>query len=172
MTDPARPNGAYALDMSRSQFAFVARHAMVTKVRGTFARAVGTAVVGGERPSLRVDIEAGSVQTGNEDRDAHVCSADFFDVARFPSIVFEASELAFVGPDALTMAGELTIRDVTAPVTVPLRWEGDGEVVRLTGSVSVSRRTWNLTWNAAIETGGVLVGDKVLLEFDVTAVRR
>ena len=176
MTDFAKLRGSYALDMGRSQIVFVARHAMVTKVSGAFTRATGSAVIDGERPaasSLRVDIEAGSVETGNDDRNAHLCSVDFFDVETFPSIVFVATDFAITGPDAVTVTGELTIRDVTAPVTVPFRWDGSvGETAGFTGSVTVSRRTWNLTWNAAIETGGVMVGDKVVLEFDVTAVRQ
>ena len=175
MADWSALHGVYALDMSRSQLAFVARHAMVTKVRGVFTRASGTAVIDGQRPSassLRVDIEAGSVLTGDEGRDAHLCSPDFFDVGTFESIVFVGTGFALSGPDAVNVTGELTIRDVTAPVTVPFRWDGStGDTIGFTGGVTVSRRAWNLTWNAAIETGGVLVGDKVVLEFDVTAVR-
>ena len=168
-------NGVYALDASRSQIAFVARHAMVTRVRGAFTRASGVASINGKRPqecSLSLEIEAGSVDTGNEDRDAHLCSVDFFDVAKWPTIVFVGTQFEIAGPEVLKVTGDLTIRDVTAPVTIPFHWDGSlGDTVYFTGSVTVSRRAWNLTWSSAIETGGVLVGDKVVLEFEVTAVR-
>lgn len=172
--------GTYVLDPSHSQVGFIARHAMVTKVRGTFNEVDGTATFDGSNPSsssLTVAIKTASVDTRNEGRDAHLQSADFFDAETYPEITFVGTGFAVSG-DVLEVTGDLTIRGVTKPVTVPFEFQGaatdpfGNQRVGFEGSVVVNRKDWDLTWNAALETGGVLVSEKVTLELEVSAIKQ
>ena len=172
-------NGTYVLDPSHSTFSFVTRHAMVTKVRGSFEKFEGQAVVDGANPAnstLDVTIDAGSVTTRNADRDGHIRSADFFDVENHPTWTFKGTDFAIKG-DVVEVTGDLTIKGVTHPVTIPFEFQGaatdpfGNERIGFEGSVVVNRKDWNLTWNAALETGGVLVSEKVTLEFEVSAIK-
>ena len=171
--------GDYTLDAAHSRLGFVARHAMVTKVRGEFAEFSGTAhidTVDPSRSSVSLTIDAGSVTTGSKDRDGHLVSPDFFDVATYPSLTFVSTSVARDGDD-WTITGDLTIKDTTQPVEIVFEHTGSAQDpfgndrIGFEGDVTVSRKDWGLTWNAALETGGVLVSDKVKLEFDISAIR-
>lgn len=171
--------GTFVLDPTHTTFSFVTRHAMVTKVRGSFEKFEGQAIVDGSSPetsSLSVNIDVASVTTRNVDRDAHLRSADFFDVERFPNMVFVSTNIAVDG-DTVEVTGDLTIKDVTNSVTLPLEYQGSAKDpfgntrVGFEGSVQVLRSDFGLTWNAALETGGFLVSDKVTLELEISAIQ-
>ena len=170
-------NGTYVLDPSHTTLSFVTRHAMVTKVRGYFEDFEGTAVLG-ETPTLDVVIQVASVDTRSADRDAHLRSADFFDVENHPTITFTGTSWEITGEDTFDITGDLTIKDVTRTITIPFEYTGEatdpfGNLrVGFEGKVQVNRKDFGLTWNAALETGGVLVSDKVSLEFEVSAIKQ
>jgi polyisoprenoid-binding protein YceI len=182
MTDNAALSditGDYTLDPAHSRLGFVARHAVVTKVRGQFGDWSATAHIDTATPansSVTVTINAGSVSTGNADRDGHLSSPDFFDVATFPEWKFVSTDVSRDGTD-WAVTGDLTIKDVTKPITINFEENGSakdpfGNVrVGFEGDVTVNRKDWGLTWNAALETGGVLVSEKIKLEFDISAIK-
>jgi len=172
--------GDYSLDTSHSRLGFLARHAMVTRVRGAFGQFEGHLHLDQEDPSrssARVSIQVASIDTGNADRDAHLKSADFFDVEQFPTITFVSTAAEAVGGDVYRLTGDLTIRDVTRPVTLELEFTGALRdpfgLVRagFEGEVVINRRDFGLAWNMALDTGGVLVSEKITIELDVAAVR-
>lgn len=172
-------DGVYSLDPAHSSVAFVARHAMITNVRGTFEVA-GTAELRGSAPdksSVRVTIPVASVDTRNADRDAHLRGEDFFDAEAHPSMEFASKRVRLVSDDEVEVTGDLTIRGVTREITIPMTYTGSAtdpfgaERVGFEGSVRVNRKDWGLTWNAALETGGLLVGETVKLEFEISAVK-
>ena len=182
MTDTAAITditGDYTLDPAHSRLGFVARHAVVTKVRGQFADWNATAHIDTANPaasSVTVTINPASVSTGTPDRDGHLTSADFFDVETFPEWKFVSTEVRRDGDDWI-VTGDLTIKDVTKPVTIEFEENGSakdpfGNIrVGFEGDVTVNRKDWGLTWNAALETGGVLVSEKIKLEFDISAIK-
>ncbi|NYJ03474.1 polyisoprenoid-binding protein YceI [Nocardioides thalensis] len=172
-------SGDYTLDTSHSRLGFVARHAVVTKVRGQFADWEGTAHIDAANPaasSVSLTIRPASVSTGSADRDGHLQSADFFDVEKHPEWTFTSTEVSRDGDD-WTITGDLTIKGITNPVTIEFEENGSakdpfGNVrVGFEGSTTVNRKDWGLTWNAALETGGVLVSEKIKLEFDISAIK-
>ena len=172
--------GTWTLDQAHTRIGFVARHAMVTKVRGAFNEFEGTVVIDGTdltRSTATVTIEAASIDTRNGQRDAHLRSNDFLGMEEFPQITFVATQVTPTGPDGLDLTGDLTIKGVTNAVTVPFTFEGAatdpfGNVrAGFEGSVTINRKDYGITWNAALETGGVLVSEKVVLEFEVSAVK-
>jgi polyisoprenoid-binding protein YceI len=172
--------GRYSLDPSHSRLGFVARHAMVTKVRGAFNDVAGSGYFDADDPSrsqFEVTVQAKSIDTRNADRDAHLRSNDFFDMDRYPEIRFASTAVEPVDDSTYRVTGDLTIKDVTKSVTFDLELTGAvkdpwGNLrIGLEGSLVVNRKDWNVTWNAALETGGVLVSDKVTLEFEVSAVK-
>jgi polyisoprenoid-binding protein YceI len=172
--------GTYTVDASHSRIGFVARHAMVTKVRGAFNDYEAVAEVNGDSladSKIRVAIKAASVDTRSEQRDGHLRSADFFDVENHPEITFTSTEVEPVGDDVLKVTGDLTIKGITKPVTIDFTYEGaavdpfGNQRVGFEGSVVVNRKDWELNWNAALEAGGVLVSEKVTLEFEISAIK-
>ena len=172
-------SGDYTLDPSHTRIGFSARHAMVTKVRGQFDEFEGSAHVDTVTPansSVTVTIQAASVTTGNEQRDGHLKTPDFFDIANHPQITFVSTNVERDGAE-WDITGDLTINGVTKPVTVPFELSGSAQDpfgnirIGLEGGTAINRKDWGVTWNAALETGGVLVSDKVKLEFDVSAIR-
>jgi polyisoprenoid-binding protein YceI len=172
-------SGDYTIDPSHSRLGFVARHAMVTKVRGNFPEFSGTAHIDAADPSkssVNLTIAAASVTTGSKDRDGHLTSADFFDVETYPELTFVSTSVERAGDDG-AVTGDLTIKGTTKPVTITFEQTGSaqdpfGNVrVGFEGEVTVNRKDWDLTWNAALETGGVLVSEKVKLEFDISAIK-
>ena len=171
-------SGDYTLDPSHTRIGFSARHAMVTKVRGHFDTFEGTAHVDTVTPansSVTVTIDAASVTTGNEQRDGHLKTPDFFDIANYPQITFVSTNVERDGSE-WAITGDLTINGVTKPVTIPFEETGSAKDpfgntrVGFEGDVTIDRTDWNLSFNAALETGGVLVSEKVKLEFDISAI--
>ncbi len=172
-------DGTFVLDASHTSIGFVTRHAMVTKVRGSFNSFEGTATTGPDLADAKisVEIDAASIDTRNADRDTHLRSADFFDAEQFPKIKFVSTEITAPDDDVLRVTGDLTIKDVTRPVTIDFEYHGSvidpwgNTRVGLEGSVVVNRKDFGLTWNAVLEAGGVLVSEKATLEFEVAAVK-
>ena len=171
-------SGTYTLDPSHTQLGFVARHAMVTKVRGRFSDFEGTATTGEnlENAKITVTIKADSIDTRNEDRDNHVRGGDFFDVENHPEITFESTDIAASG-DSLAVTGDLTIKGTTKPVTIDFDYMGvaedpfGNERVGLEGSVVVNRKDWNIDFDVPLKTGGLLVSEKITLEFEISAIK-
>jgi polyisoprenoid-binding protein YceI len=175
----AELTGSWNIDPAHSRVGFVARHAMVTKVRGSFNEFEGTAVVGdGGVDSTQIDltIQAGSIDTRNADRDGHLKSGDFLELEKYPTITFHSTSVTASGT-TLEVTGDLTIKGVTKSVTIPFEFDGAAQDpfgnVRagFEGSIQILRSDYGITWNAALETGGVLVSDKIVLEFEVSAVK-
>ena len=172
-------SGDYTIDPSHTRLGFSARHAMVTTVRGQFTEFSGTAHVDAATPansSVTLTIRTASVDTGSADRDGHLRSADFFDAEAHPEITFVSTAVARDGAD-WEITGDLTISGTTKPVTIAFEETGSARDpfgnlrIGFEGGTAISRKDWNLTWNAALETGGVLVSDKIKLEFDVSAIK-
>ena len=151
---------------------------MVTTVRGQFAELEGSAHIDAADPaasSAKVSIRTASISTGQADRDGHLRSGDFFDVETFPEIAFVSTSVARKDAVTWTVTGDLTIKDVTRPVSIDFESTGSardpfGNLRVGFGATTVNRKDWGLTWNAALETGGVLVSEKIKLEFDVSAI--
>ena len=176
----ALTTGTYNVDASHTRIGFVARHAMVTKVRGSFRQFEGTGFYDADEPSrstLQLTIQAASVDTGNTDRDNHLRSNDFFDMEQFPTIEFTSTSVEQVDDEHYQVHGDLTIKGVTRPVTVPFEVSGPvqdpwgNQRIGLEGRTEINRKDWGVNWNAALEAGGLLVSEKVTLEFDVAAVK-
>lgn len=170
--------GDYVLDASHSRLGFSARHAMVTKVRGSFEEFEGSAHIDTDTPAnSRVDvtIQAASVTTGNEQRDGHLKTPDFFDIANHPTLTFVSTHVARNGSE-WAITGDLTINGVTKPVTIDFEETGSAKDpygntrIGFEGGTTIDRTDWNLSFNAALETGGVLVSEKIRLEFDISAI--
>jgi polyisoprenoid-binding protein YceI len=167
--------GTWTLDPAHTSAAFTVRHAGISKARGQFTDVEGQLVVaeGGQDLAFTATLKTESVSTSNADRDGHLKSADFFDVENFPEITFRSTELK-----GETLHGELTIRDITKPVELEFSYEGAATdpfgIYRagFTGETKISRKEFGLTWNAALETGGVLVSDKVTIVIEVEATPR
>ncbi|MGW6705596.1 YceI family protein [Streptomyces sp. NPDC054956] len=181
--DPALAalTGDYVIDAAHSSIGFTVRHAMVTNVRGTFAEHEGALHLDGADPSrstASIDVKIASVDTGIGDRDGHLRSGDFFDAETFPLMTFRSTQAAQLGGDAYRITGDLTIKDVTRPLSIDLEFNGSAtdvygnERVGFEGSAEILRSDWGLTWNAALETGGVMVSDKVKLTFDISAIKQ
>jgi polyisoprenoid-binding protein YceI len=172
--------GDYTLDVTHSRLGFSARHAMVTTVRGAFTDFEGTAHVDTADPAasnVEVRIKTASIDTGVPDRDAHLRSADFFDADHNPEITFRSTDVARDGDD-WTVTGDLTISGISKPVTIEFESTGSARDpfgnlrIGFEGRTTLSRKDWGLTWNAALETGGFLVSDKIKLEFDISAIQK
>jgi polyisoprenoid-binding protein YceI len=172
--------GTWTIDASHTRIGFVARHAMVTKVRGAFNEFEGSAVVHAEdftKSTATLTIEAASIDTRNEQRDGHLRSNDFLAMDEYPEITFVSTGVTQAGPHTLELTGDLTIKGITRAVTVPFEFEGlatdpFGNLrAGFEGTVTISRKDYGITWNAALETGGVLVSDKIALEFEVSAIK-
>lgn len=181
--DPALAalTGDYVIDAAHSSIGFTVRHAMVTNVRGSFGEHEGILHLDGTDPSrstASIDVTIASVDTGIADRDGHLRSGDFFDAERFPLMTFRSTSAAQLGGDAYRITGELTIKDVTRPLAIDLEFAGSAtdvygnERVGFEGSAEILRSDWGLTWNAALEAGGVMVSDKVKLTFDISAIKQ
>ena len=179
-TVPTTLTGTYTVDPTHSRIGFVARHAMVTKVRGSFNEFEGSGSFDAEDPSrstAQLTIKAASIDTRNADRDAHLRSNDFFDMEQFPEITFASTAVEALDSTTYRVTGDLTIKGVTKPVTVDFEYTGTAvdpfgnQRIGLEGKTTVNRKDFGVSWNAALETGGVLVSEKVSLEFEVSAIR-
>ncbi|MEU6008420.1 YceI family protein [Streptomyces sp. NPDC001698] len=178
--DLAALTGDYTIDPSHTTLGFVARHAMVTNVKGKFNDFTGSLHLDGTDPAAStasIDVKMESIDTGSADRDGHLKSADFFKTEEFPQMTFRSTKAEAVGGDDYRITGDLTILGVTKPLTIELEFNGaakdpfGNERVGFEGKAEILRSEWGLTWNAALETGGVLVSDKIKLNFDISAVK-
>ncbi|NEE02680.1 YceI family protein [Phytoactinopolyspora halotolerans] len=181
MADYTDLTGEYTIDPEHSRLGFVARHAMVTKVRGSFNEFEGTVKIDGEDPSkssATVVIKTASIDTRNEQRDGHLRTNDFLDIEKYPEITFSTTGIREAGDEEFEVTGDLTIKDVTKSVTIPFEFGGAATDpfgnfrVGFEGKLEINRKDFNVTWNAPLETGGVLVGEKVTLEFEVSAIKK
>src|SRR3954464_14002290 len=172
--------GPYTIDPTHTRNGYDARHAMITKVRGSFNEFEGTAVVDGDNPansSVRVTIDAASIDPRNAQRDEHLRTNDFLALEQYPQITFVSTDVRQVDDATFEISGDLTIKDVTNRITVPFEFEGaakdpfGNQRIGFDGSVTISRKDYGITWNAALETGGVLVSSELVLEFEVSAVK-
>jgi polyisoprenoid-binding protein YceI len=172
--------GDYTIDVAHTRIGIRARHAMVTTVRGAFTDFSGEAHLDVQKPaasSVSIRIRTASIDTGQADRDAHLRSPDFLDVERFPEMVFTSTDVEQTDDDTFEVTGDLTIRDVTRPVTVEFAMTGSAKDpfgntrVGFEGALAIKRSEWGLTWNTALETGGWLVSDRIQVEFDVSVIR-
>ncbi|GAB6984543.1 YceI family protein [Nocardioides pyridinolyticus] len=172
-------SGDYTIDPTHTRIGFSARHAMVTTVRGQFKEFAGTAHVDAANPEnsrVNLTVQTASIDTGVADRDAHLKSADFFSADENKEITFSSTKVERDGEDWV-VTGDLTINGVTKSVTVPFEFTGSAQDpfgnlrIGFEGGATINRKDYGVTWNAALETGGVLVSDKVKLEFDVSAIR-
>jgi polyisoprenoid-binding protein YceI len=178
--DLAALTGDYTIDPAHSTLGFVARHAMVTNVKGKFIDFTGSLHLDGSDPSkstATIDVKMDSIDTGSADRDGHLKSADFFKTDEFPTMTFRSTSAEAVGGDDYRITGDLSILGVTKPLTIDLEFNGaakdpfGNERVGFEGKAEILRSEWGLTWNAALEKGGVLVSDKIKLNFDISAIK-
>ena len=169
---------AYAIDKAHSEVTFQVRH-LLTKVRGGFSDFAGTVRVDEEDPnnsSVSLKIDAASIDTNNGDRDQHLRSDDFFAVATYPTITFESSRVVRTGAGAFDVTGTLTIRGVAREVTLPVTSLGTAKDpwgnarAGFETELTINRKDYGLLWNAALETGGFLVGDDVRISVSVQAI--
>jgi polyisoprenoid-binding protein YceI len=172
--------GDYVIDPAHTRIGFVARHAMLTKVRGSFTEFEGKVHLDERSPaqsSAQIVIEVRSINTGNTDRDGHLRSNDFFAMDDFPEITFTSTEAEKLGDEDFRLTGDLTVKGVTKPVTVDFEYQGSAKDpfgnlrAGFEGKAIINRKDFGVSFNAPLETGGVLVGDKITLEFDVSLIR-
>ena len=172
--------GDYVIDPAHTRIGFVARHAMVTKVRGSFTEVEGKVHLDEQTPAqsrAQLVIKTHSIDTGNVERDTHLRSNDFFAMDEFPEITFTSTSAEKVGDDRFNLTGDLTVKGVTNAVTIDFEYQGSAKDpygnlrAGFEGKAVINRRDFGVTTNLALETGGVLVGDKIALEFDVSLIR-
>jgi len=170
----------WQVDPVHSAISFSVRHMVISKVRGRFARwnaKLNLDLADLARTAVEVDIEAASIDTGVADRDSHLRSADFLDAPRVPSLTYRSRRVEVISPERLRVRGDLSIRGVTREVTLEVEYGGRGEdswgneCVGFIANSSLSRKDFGLTWNQALETGGVLVADRVDIEIELQATR-
>ena len=170
----------WQLDPAHSHVEFSVKHLMIARVKGRFADVTGTVELGADPAASTVDvvIDAASIDTREAKRDAHLRSADFFDVERFPTIAFRSREVRPTGGGEFSVVGDLTIRDVTREVTLEATEEGrgtdpwGGERAGFSATAQIDRRDFGLTWNQALEAGGVLVGNEIRIALEVELVKQ
>ncbi|MDH6516282.1 polyisoprenoid-binding protein YceI [Streptomyces sp. SAI-208] len=179
-TDLTALTGDYTIDTAHSSIGFTVRHAMVTNVKGKFNDFSGSLHLDGGDPTAStasIDVKMDSIDTGSEDRDGHLKSADFFKIEEFPTMTFRSTKAEALGDEDYRITGDLTILGTTKPLTIDLEFNGaakdpfGNERVGFEGKAEIKRSEWGLTWNAALETGGVLISDKIKLHFDISAIR-
>jgi polyisoprenoid-binding protein YceI len=173
--------GTWNIDPSHSAIAFTVRHLVVSKTRGRFTRWSGRLRFDPENPaasSVEVSIEPASVDTADAERDAHLRSPDFFDVEKFPTASFRSTKVEDRGGGRYRVSGDLTLHGVTRPVVLEVVYEGSGkdpwggERAGFTASASIDRKQFGLEWNKALETGGLLVGEKVDLTLEIETIKQ
>ena len=172
--------GTWQIDAAHSSVSAVARHLMVAKVRGHFSNFSGTVTIGAtpEQSSVVATIDAASIDTADERRDEHLRSPDFLDVAKYPTLEFRSTKVTQTGETSLRVDGRLKIRGVERPVTLDVAYLGlaadpfGNTKAVFSAETEIDREDWGMTWNAALETGGVLVGRRLKIELDIQAVRK
>jgi polyisoprenoid-binding protein YceI len=172
--------GDYTVDVAHTRIGVRARHAMVTTVRGAFTDFSGTAHLDTATPAastVTLRIATAIIDTGTPDRDAHLRSPDFLDVEQYPEMVFRSTRVEQVDADVYRVTGDLTIKDLTRSVAIDFTLTGSAldpfgnTRVGFEGALAIKRSDWDLTWNALLDTGGVLVSDRIQVEFDVSAIK-
>ncbi|MFD7712809.1 YceI family protein [Streptomyces sp. NPDC059785] len=182
LPDPALAalTGEWVVDPAHSRIGFSVRHAMVTTVRGAFTEFESRLYFDGRNPArsrAEIALSTASVDTGVEQRDAHLVGRDFLDSARYPRMTFTSTAVHLADRDVYRMTGDLTIRDVTRPVDLELTYIGHVtdpfgyERVGFDGTTTINRSDWGLTYNARLAEGGAMVSEKVRLQFDIAAIR-
>jgi polyisoprenoid-binding protein YceI len=172
--------GTFAIDTSHSAAAFAVRHRMVSTTKGRFTDFAGEITIADDplQSSVAVTIQAASINTGDEQRDGHLRSADFLDVDNYPTLEFKSTSVRHAKGDHFVVDGELTVRGVTKPVSLELEYQGaaldpwGGQRAAFSATTKINREDFGLTWNQALETGGVLVGKDVSIDLEVEAVRQ
>lgn len=171
----------WTIDDSHSLIQFTVRHMMISKVRGRFDRFSGTISADEQNPassSVNVQIDAASINTRDAQRDGHLTSPDFLDVTNYPYITFVSKRIEMLDAARGRLIGDLTIRGVTREVTLDVEYNGQARSPWGTisagfhASTTINRKDWGLTWNVALETGGLLVGEEVEIDIDVELVRQ
>ncbi|SDY20500.1 Polyisoprenoid-binding protein YceI [Micromonospora pattaloongensis] len=172
--------GTYELDAAHKRVGFSARHMMVSKVRGEFTEATATITVGEDplQSAVSATIQAASIGTAQGDRDGHLKSADFLDVENHPTLEYRSTGVKEINGNEFVLSGELTIKGVTRPVDLEVEFEGVGrspygqDIFGFTATAEIDREEFGLTWNVALETGGVLVGKKIKIDIEGEAIRQ
>ena len=172
--------GTYVLDAAHKRVGFVVRHLMVSKVRGDFAQADATITIGEDplQSSVTASIQTASVTTGQADRDNHLRTGDFFEAEKYPTMEYRSTGIKSVDGNEFVLTGELTIKDVTRPVDLLVEFEGVGrspygfDVFGFSATAEIDREDWGLTYNMALESGGVMIGKKVKIEIEGEAIRQ
>jgi len=172
--------GTFVLDPAHTRVGFVAKHLMVAKVRGHFPEVAGSVTLA-ENPldsTAEATIQVASITTGVDDRDAHLRSSDFFEIEKYPTLTFRGAKVVSASRGRFYVVGDLTIKGVTRQVELEVEFDGvardpwGGERIALTATTEIDREDFGITWNVALETGGVLVGRKIKIEIEVEAVRQ
>jgi polyisoprenoid-binding protein YceI len=173
-------SGHYTIDPAHSRLGFVARHAMVTKVRGSFTDFAGSFDMDASDWSAskaQATIEVASIGTGNEQRDSHLRANDFFDAPNYPQITFTSTRIEQTAEDTFAVTGDLTIKGSTKPVTIELVYTGSAvdpfgnSRIGFEGTTAINRKDFGVNFNATLDTGGALVSDKITLELDISAIK-
>jgi polyisoprenoid-binding protein YceI len=170
--------GIWNVDPVHSSVGFVARHLMVSKVRGRFGSFSGTITIAENRLESKVEatVDVGSISTGDDTRDAHLKSPDFFDAEKYPTMTLVSTGIEEDGDDYV-LHTDVTIRGITKPVDFELEFDGvsgdpwGGTRAGFSAEAEVNRKDWGLEWNQVLETGGVMLGEKVKMQIDVQAVK-
>ncbi len=172
---------SWQFDPAHSEINFSARHMMISNVRGRFEKFTGQVNFDEANPansSVAVQIEPASLNTREAQRDAHLRSPDFFDVEKYPTITFESTKVEVLDPHHARLTGDLTIKDVTRPVTLEVEYAGLSKSpwgttnAGFTASTKINRKDWGLTWNVALETGGWLVGEEIKIDLEIEIVKQ
>lgn len=180
---PSSPEftGAWDIDPAHTRIGFSTRHAMVSRVRGAFNDVQGYVELNAQDPSasqVEIRVQMASIDTRNTQRDDHLRSSDFFDVETYPEMLFSSTGIDEVEEDNFIVIGELTVRGITRPLTIPLELIGverdpTGALrAGLEGTRRIDRKDWGITWNTPLDSGGVLVSDKITLEFELSLIKR
>ena len=180
MSNLSAASGTWVIDPTHTNISFSARHAMVAKVRGSFGEYSGSFTIDGDNlaaSTAELTVQAASIDTKNDDRDGHLKSADFLDVENFATLTFVSTAVASKGDDFI-VTGDLTVHGVTKSVDVEYELVGISQDpwgntrIGFEGEAKISRKEFGLIWNAALETGGVLVGDEIKISLDVEATKQ
>jgi polyisoprenoid-binding protein YceI len=172
---------SYQIDFAHSQVQFTVRHMMISKVRGTFEKFAGDFNLDENNPAASqfvVRVETASINTREAQRDAHLRSADFFESEKTPHMVYTSRRVEVTSPTTAKVYGDLTIKDITHPVTLDVEYNGSAKSpwgttsYGFNASTSINRKDWNLVWNVALETGGMLVGDDVRIDIELELVKQ
>ena len=172
--------GTYAIDTSHSAAQFTVRHLMVAKTKGRFTDFSGEITIADDplQSSVAVTIQAGSINTGDDKRDGHLRTGDFLDVEQFPTLTYVSRSVRHVKDEHFVVEGDLTVHGVTKPVALELDYEGTvgdpwgGVRAVFSAKTKINREEFGLTYNQALETGGVLIGKDITIDLEVEAVRQ